>query len=214
MDLRRASRLGFEGCPSDGAGITVRRMVQAVSYTTDPMPVPRKGSWRERFEYIWYGVEAPKDVQPGVHSFRPSSGLRRRHAELFHNAALERGYESQFVVFRFPTSWQVSVREPGSEQPEFVRDEVERFTRWADQRSGGERKPVMGHVSLRINNEDVVIPDNMVGSAAAAFACNRLGISESGLRLRRKASQEWVGDNSPIGETLHDRDELELVAPE
>jgi hypothetical protein len=71
-------------------------------------------------------------------------------------------------------------------------------------------KPVPD-LRLIVEGVELSIPKDMVGAAAAAFACQRLGMTDPELRLRRKSGEGFVGDAVVIGSVLHDGDELELV---
>ena len=60
--------------------------------TTDPMPVPARGSWRERYDRM-RGIEPPRKITPGLMVF--IGNPRREKAALYHNTALEAGYRSE-----------------------------------------------------------------------------------------------------------------------
>lgn len=84
-------------------------MTPGFSHTTEP--IPPRGRWRERYERIWQGIEPPREVTPGTHSFDGKN--HRRRAELYHNAALQAGYDSELASVRLQFS-HVYVTERGS----------------------------------------------------------------------------------------------------
>lgn len=55
------------------------------------------------------------------------------------------------------------------------------------------------------------IPREMVGFHATVELGARVGQNPTGLTLRRKADQTYVGESSPVGNVLRDGDELEFV---
>jgi hypothetical protein len=68
-------------------------------------------------------------------------------------------------------------------------------------------------IRLKVDGEELSLPREMVGRAAAAAACKQLRKSGA-LRLRRVSDHSFVGDATPIGDVLQDGAELELVAGE
>ena len=65
--------------------------------TTEPIPVPPRGSWRDRYDR-GRGIEPPVKVSPGLIAFRGKH--HRQKAALYHNAALEAGFQSELEGLR------------------------------------------------------------------------------------------------------------------
>ena len=70
----------------------------------------------------------------------------------------------------------------------------------------------MEQIQIVIEGRTESLPHGMVGSAAVAELCNRLGRDASGLSLRRLSTGTYIGETQPLGDVLQDGDELELVS--
>jgi hypothetical protein len=70
----------------------------------------------------------------------------------------------------------------------------------------------MGQIQIVIEGRTESLPEGMVGSHAVVELCNRLGRDASGLSLRRLSTGTYVGETQPLGDVVHDGDELELVS--
>lgn len=70
----------------------------------------------------------------------------------------------------------------------------------------------MDQIQIVIDGRTESLPREMVGSQAVVELCNRLGRDASSLSLRRLSTGTYVGDTQPLGEVLHDGEELELVS--
>jgi len=66
-------------------------------------------------------------------------------------------------------------------------------------------------IRVLIAGNEQHIPREMVGFHATIELGARVGKNPSGLTLRRKPDQAYLGASSPVGDVLGDGDELEFV---